>query len=215
MPAEVVTYMFSSLGLKEHLQFQMVLQCAPFLKGIKAACATNIEERYCPELAEVLADTGIEYRYLAMDKGRRLVFFYRRKGFSRYLKKRDIGEFLENYGYPCREPERALDRLSERVCQYTCGNAGFPHEIGAFLGYPVNDVRCFIERKGQGGFMTGYWKVYHNPGKAQLIFQAYDKARISAVNEFLAGASIRDISEDVMASDSLLKEDGGESYELC
>lgn len=186
--------MLSSLDLKKCLQFQIVLRCAPFLKGMKTACAVNIEEQYCTELKGILADTDIEYRYLSTDKGRRLAYFYRKKELSDYLRRTDVKRFLERFGYGWMEPEKALDRLSERVCRYIRRGAGFPHEIGAFLDYPIDDVRCFIEQKGKGGVMTGYWKVYHNPGKAQLIFQAYDKARISAVNEFLAGDTIREIA---------------------
>lgn len=194
MPVEVVSYMLSNLDLKKCLQFQIVLRCAPFLKGMKTACAVNIEEQYCTELKGILADTDIEYRYLSTDKGRRLAYFYRKKELSDYLRRTDVKRFLERFGYGWMEPEKALDRLSERVCRYIRRGAGFPHEIGAFLDYPIDDVRCFIEQKGKGGVMTGYWKVYHNPGKAQLIFQAYDKARISAVNEFLAGDTIREIA---------------------
>lgn len=194
MPVEVVSYMLSSLDLKKCLQFQIVLRCAPFLKGMKTACAVNIEEQYCTELKGILADTDIEYRYLSTDKGRRLAYFYRKKELSDYLRRTDVKRFLERFGYGWMEPEKALDRLSERVCRSIRRGAGFPHEIGAFLDYPIDDVRCFIEQKGKGGVMTGYWKVYHNPGKAQLIFQAYDKARISAVNEFLAGDTIREIA---------------------
>ena len=41
---------------------------------------------------------------------------------------------------------------------------------------------------------SGYWKVYNNPGRAKMIFWAYDKAKTSAVNEYLIGKSIRDIA---------------------
>ena len=64
---------------------------------------------------------------------------------------------------------------------------GFPHEIGAFLGYPVNDVRGFIQNEGKGCLMTGYWKVYENLAGAKMIFNKYDRAKDSAVNEFLTG----------------------------
>ena len=213
MPVEDVSYMLSSLDPKKCLQFQIVLWCAPFLKGMKTACAVNIEEQYCPELEGILADTDIEYRYLSRDKGKCLVFFYRKKEFSGYLGRTDVRRFLERFGYARREPEEALDRLSERVCRYIRRGAGFPHEIGVFLDYPIDDVRCFMEQKGKGGVMTGYWKVYHNPGKAQLIFQAYDKARISAVNEFLAGGTIREIACKRVLQEFSRGDEGG-SYEL-
>ena len=194
MPVEVVSYMLSVCDPERRLQFQMILQGAPFLKGIKTACIMNIEDRYCQELDKVLAGTDMEYRCLAADRGRRLILFYRRKKLAAYIMRTEVREFLEGYGYPCRDLDGALDRLSGRVRRYARRDAGFPHEIGAFLDYPIDDVRCFIEQKGKGVVMTGYWKVYHNPGKAQLIFQAYDKARISAVNEFLAGDTIREIA---------------------
>lgn len=99
MPVEVVSYMLSSLDLKKCLQFQIVLRCAPFLKGMKTACAVNIEEQYCTELKGILADTDIEYRYLSTDKGRRLAYFYRKKELSDYLRRTDVKRFLERFGY--------------------------------------------------------------------------------------------------------------------
>ena len=92
------------------------------------------------------------------------------------------------------EPEKMLERLSKRVCQYSDGEICFPHEIGAFLDYPIDDVKCFIEKDGKDSLFSGYWKVYNNPGRAKMIFSAYDKAKTSAVNEYLIGKNIRDIA---------------------
>ena len=85
MPVEVVSYMLSVCDPERRLQFQMILQCAPFLKGIKTACIMNIEDRYCQELDKVLAGTDMEYRCLAADRGRRLILFYRRKKLAAYI----------------------------------------------------------------------------------------------------------------------------------
>lgn len=193
MPVEVLSYMLSNRDIEKRLQFQLILQCAPFLKGIKVACVTNIEEKYLGGLKKVLRDTGIKYKVLIINRGRCLVFFYREGEFLTYLNKREVREFLETYGYQADNLEAVLERLSFRVCQYSCKDICFPHEIGAFLDYPIDDVRCFIEQKGREYLIAGYWKVYHNPEKAQMIFLAYDKAKASAVNEFLTGKSIRDI----------------------
>ena len=51
-----------------------------------------------------------------------------------------------------------------------------------------------IEKDGKDSLFSGYWKVYNNPGRAKMIFWAYDKAKTSAVNEYLIGKSIRDIA---------------------
>lgn len=194
MSKEVVSYMLSGLDNMKSLQVQLILQCAPFLKGIKIACILNITEENSRELYEILEGTGIKFKILTRNYGKCLVFLYRRESFSRYLKRTDVREFLGSYGYEDVEPEKMLERLSKRVCQYSDGEICFPHEIGAFLDYPIDDVKCFIEKDGKDSLFSGYWKVYNNPGRAKMIFWAYDKAKTSAVNEYLVGKSIRDIA---------------------
>lgn len=41
--------------------------------------------------------------------------------------------------------EQLLERLSGRIS----ASEDFPHEIGLFLGYPVDDVTGFIQNKGR------------------------------------------------------------------
>ena len=194
MSKEVVSYMLSGMDNMKSLQVQLILQCAPFLKGIKITCILNITEKNSRELYEILEGTGIKFKILTRNHGKCLVFLYRRESFSRYLKRTDVREFLGSYGYEDVEPEKMLERLSKRVCQYSDGEICFPHEIGAFLDYPIDDVKCFIEKDGKDSLFSGYWKVYNNPGRAKMIFWAYDKAKTSAVNEYLIGKSIRDIA---------------------
>ena len=194
MSKEVVSYMLSGMDNMKSLQVQLILQCAPFLKGIKIACILNITEENSRELYEILEGTGIKFKILTRNHGKCLVFLYRRESFSRYLKRTDVREFLGSYGYEDVEPEKMLERLSKRLCQYSDGEICFPHEIGAFLDYPIDDVKCFIEKDGKDSLFSGYWKVYNNPGRAKMIFWAYDKAKTSAVNEYLIGKNIRDIA---------------------
>lgn len=186
--------MLSGMDNMKSLQVQLILQCAPFLKGIKIACILNITEENSRELYEILEGTGIKFKILTRNHGKCLVLLYRRESFSRYLKRTDVREFLGSYGYEDVEPEKMLERLSKRVCQYSDGEICFPHEIGAFLDYPIDDVKCFIEKDGKDSLFSGYWKVYNNPGRAKMIFWAYDKAKTSAVNEYLIGKNIRDIA---------------------
>ena len=194
MSKEVVSYMLSGMDNMKSLQVQLILQCAPFLKGIKIACILNITEENSRELYEILEGTGIKFKILTRNHGKCLVFLHRRDSFSRYLKRTDVREFLGSCGYEDVEPEKMLERLSKRVCQYSDGEICFPHEIGAFLDYPIDDVKCFIEKDGKDSLFSGYWKVYNNPERAKMIFWAYDKAKTSAVNEYLIGKSIRDIA---------------------
>lgn len=213
MPVEVISYMLSNEDMRRRLQFRMILQGAPFLKGIKVACVMNLEASQCAELEEVLEGTEVKYFVLASCKGKSLVYFYRRKPLIRYLRRRDVASFLREYGYEYDMEgneggragtlnadeiaeewiEKILERLAQRVCEYSGNHICFPHEIGAFLDYPVEDVRGFIRQEGKGSLLTGYWKVYENPERARMIFLAYDKAKTSAVNEFLAGKRMCEI----------------------
>ena len=69
-------------------------------------------------------------------------------------------------------PEQCLERLSQRTA---CDE--FPHEIGVFLDYPVEDVRGFVQNSGCNYKLCGCWKVYGSVESARKKFAAYDKCR--------------------------------------
>jgi hypothetical protein len=51
----------------------------------------------------------------------------------------------------------------------------FPHEIGVFLGYPLQDVKGFIENNGRNSKYTGLWKVYGDKAASIRMFEKYRK----------------------------------------
>jgi len=89
---------------------------------------------------------------------------------------------------------KLLKRLSDRIMMYCGGNLEFPHEIGAFLEYPVEDVRGFLENNGENFIYSGYWKVYHNASRTIKLFQFYDLVREHALREVMNGKSIKEIA---------------------
>ena len=58
--------------------------------------------------------------------------------------------------------EEFIEHLSYRL-----SDSNFPHEIGLFLGYPLGDVKAYIENEGKNCICCRYWKVYENAGKAK------------------------------------------------
>jgi len=50
---------------------------------------------------------------------------------------------------------------------------GFPHEVGFFLGYPIEDVISFEENQGHNCKYCGYWKSYCNPKEAEKCCTKY------------------------------------------
>ena len=137
---------------------------------------------------------NISYYMLSESDGKCLVLFYRPEELEAHLRGPEISSLIREYGYCSRDLSKTLRRLTLRVRECMKNGMGFPHEIGAFLGYPVNDVRGFIQNEGKGCLMTGYWKVYENLAGAKMIFNKYDRAKDSAVNEFLTGKTIREIA---------------------
>ena len=175
----------------------MVLQCAPFLKGLKSVLCYIYwrTTSLCSGLAELLRDTGyLRTTGSPAQKGKCLVLFYRPNELERYLNSPKIRGLIREYGYVDMSLERMIYRLYSRVDDFAKRGMGFPHEIGAFLGYPADDVKGFIENQGRKYLMIGYWKVYSDLTKARMIFKEYDRAKDCAVNEFITGKSIREIA---------------------
>ena len=195
MPAEVLSYFLKNRDWRLRLAFQVVLQCAPLLKRLKVSCVISLEETLYEGLKELLGDTDISYWRLSCSEGKCLVLFYRPDELERYLSSPKIRSLIYEYGYLDMSLERMLVRLCSRVEAFAELGMGFPHEIGAFLGYPPDDVKGFIENEGGKYLMIGYWKDYSNPAKARMIFKEYDRAKDCAVNEFITGKSIREICE--------------------
>ena len=104
---------------------------------------------------------------------RTLVYIYNEKMLTAWLSMPHVRDFLSAYGYTAdMTVKEMLDKLASRM---NCGS--FPHEIGVFLGYPIDDVRGFINNQGKNCLLCGYWKVYENAEKAQQTFETYDRCR--------------------------------------
>ena len=194
MSLELVRELLSKGDLKRKLQFQLISQCAPFLKGIKVSCILNIEEEARDILSELFEGTDISYEILTTSKKKFLVLFYRDKTLKKHLQKQEVQEFLKVYGYESSSMEGTLEHLKHRVEEFSKHDICFPHEIGAFLDYPIDDVKCFINQGTKEALFVGYWKVYNHPDAAKNTFAAYDEAIDDAVQEFLQGKTLQEIA---------------------
>ena len=75
----------------------------------------------------------------------------------------------------CKIIESMLDDLKNRL-----NNEDFPHEIGVFLGYDLDDIKSFIE--GEECIYVGYWKVYSKLNEKLEIFNKYTRCRNCVIN---------------------------------
>lgn len=90
--------------------------------------------------------------------------------------------FLQNFGYRSNMTiNESLEHLKERF------KNGCPHEIGIFLGFPIEDVKVFIEDPSRECLLCGYWRVYTNLEKAKIKFFKYDMVRKYVLTSFIKG----------------------------
>ena len=68
----------------------------------------------------------------------------------------------------------------------------FPHEIGVFLGYPLDDVRGFIENP-HGGKVCGTWKVYGDEAQAEKAFERFKRCSACICRHMDSGKSLAQI----------------------
>lgn len=171
----------------------LIRHCAATLAGHKCASLFS----YQPEEGESFEDNLIGVSRYLVEKGVRvrllkrcreggLVYVFRPRQLEALLAKPDVRAFLASCGYQDFSVNVCLSTLSKNIrCE-----AEFPHEIGVFLGYPLNDVICFIENKGCGCGCQGCWKAYTNLDQAQRVFALYQKCREVYTRCFLRGFSV-------------------------
>lgn len=112
---------------------------------------------------------------------------YSEKLLGNRLSDNTVKNILSEYGYSENYSlEKCLDRLSGRIRESNI----FPHEIGIFLGYPLEDVIGFIENKGENFKLCGVWKVYGSVENAKRTFANYEKCRRFLCNKLKGGADL-------------------------
>jgi len=177
-----------------NMKVLLAIHCAPILKGSKVANILTVTKSEFARLGAMLEGTGISYCFLKTKGEKAILYLYRKNELEAYLQQNEIVEFLKLYGYMEYEVNGILRRLSERICLYNSGETEFPHEIGIFLGYPLMDVKGFIENEGKNFVFSGYWKVYHNVPKTMRLFLRYDREREMVLEEVSLGKSIQEIA---------------------
>ena len=194
MPTDAVLHRLSSRKRTESLMMQIILHCAPVLKNVKMSSMFTVPAAYLKFVRSVFKNTGIKVRCLCQGMGRAVVYVYREQEVQQCLADPQAIVFLHTYGYESTDVDACLNHLSQRVSLSAQGAESYPHEMGIFLGYPLEDVRGFILHEGKDSRYTGYWKVYGDVEQAKQTFQAYDNAKECAVVEFMAGKQMKEIA---------------------
>ena len=124
MPTEVLSYYLKNKDRKVRLGFQVILQCAPFLKGLKVSGLISMENESYSELEEMFSGMEINFYKLSCSEGKCLVLFYRPKELEEYMNQPKLRELIGQYGYKESNIEEMLAHLSERIRECTAKGIG-------------------------------------------------------------------------------------------
>ena len=96
-----------------------------------------------------------------------LLLVYSKPQLERRMADPQVQHVLRHFAYPVGQP---LDVLLRNLKRRIAMCKDFPHEIGLFLGYPIEDVVGFIRYAGKGCKLSGLWKVYGDAEAASRLF---------------------------------------------
>ncbi len=170
------------MGRMEYGNFgqRLAQHTAPTLLGIKCASLVSLSKKefdvdgHSADFNSRAAVKGLQSRILCECRNRTLLLIYSEKLLSARLTDKCAQEMLAACGYPASAGlDACLAKLSERIQK----SNDFPHEIGVFLGYPLEDVAGFIENGGDHYKLCGCWKVYGCEESARRTFAKYEKCR--------------------------------------
>lgn len=181
---------------RKHVETQLAIQCAPLITGIKISNLLIVSSADAENVPYVLRKTGLAFVRLSQMKNKVMFLLFRRKELGAYLQEMDVQQILQEYGYEDLSFRGIIRIFAGHYQAYVEKEAGFPHEMGLLLGYPVEDVRGFIVHKGQNFLYSGYWKVYADVAKKQEMFRQYEEAQRDVIGLLAGGAGICQIIEN-------------------
>lgn len=158
----------------------LIEHCAPTLAAMKSASLftqayhSEQELQFYVEMWNLqLKEKNVVMRVLRKRDHTALLYVYRETLLKKDIAKYGVSSFLTSYGYQKMEVVDVLAHLKYRlaICET------FPHEIGIFLGYPLEDVKGFIQHQGHDCKCTGCWKVYGDEREAMKIFEKFNTCR--------------------------------------
>ncbi|SDH79727.1 Protein of unknown function [Pseudobutyrivibrio sp. 49] len=168
---------------RRKVELQIVLQCAPTIAGLKTSNLLIVSRDQEDKVRFLLRHSKLMGYRLVYDRHRVIFLVFNKEMLVDYLSRNDVREFLKGYGYRTDAFGYSLRNFQERYDSYVHNRKDFPHEIGVFLGYPLCDVKGFIDNGGEDYKISGYWKVYENPDATKQLFDKFDDIKDEMVRK--------------------------------
>ena len=179
------------------LDQSLVAHCAPTLAGLKTGSLFTVLHLSGEALARQielwdrrLGAKGVHLAVLRQGKRGTLLYVVRPERLEADLSAPCVVSFLRQHGYEDLTAWGAVERLRQRLAM----DGTFPHEIGLFLSYPLEDVEGFVENRGRNCKCTGCWKVYGDEQQAQRQFSRYRKCQEVYLRLWQGGRSVEQLT---------------------
>ncbi len=173
----------------DYFRNYLLYHLSPVIKGVKPAITLSISIH--KELYQIWNEIGIDFvnslglqcTLLRKAQASIILYIYDSTQTEAIMQNFEILKFLHNLGYPMSSHfGDFVDMLVRRYAKYNC-----PHELGIFLGIPLDDVIDFMHCTDKPCMLCGYWQVYNDIDTAKEIFASYDKAKNDMLCDILEG----------------------------
>ncbi len=172
--------------LSSSLEQKFLQHCSPTFAKIKASSLFKLSFKSLSEkhkleaelrsLTQLLDSQGFKLFILQTTQKYIQVLLYHHALLEQLLQKAEIKQFLASYSYHYKDSNEALEQLKMRVHR----SKSFPHEIGVFLAYPLNEVQAFIQHHScpqaashNNPVCAGAWRVFCDKNASERCFMRY------------------------------------------
>lgn len=190
----------STMSSKDCIEKFLLYNSSLVLAGIKPSVTVTIKkdrenfyEKWIKYGIDFLNKINVKFVSLREGENALILLIYSKEQLQRYILKPNNKKFLIRLGYYDNEDiNQYIDKLVERYNKYNC-----PHELGLFLGIPLEDVKDFMECADKKCLGCGYWKVYNDYNKAKEIFNQYDRIKEHIIYHILKGDKSYDLAYSI------------------
>ena len=190
----------NSLPEQEYIENFIVYNTSTVIARVKPASILNFSEDSKSLYSSwkiygrnFVKEIDLEYVELREADSSIIVLVYSENIMKEYITNEKNREFLMRIGYPKEISVKSyIETLKARYMLHHC-----PHELGVFLGIPIEDVKDFMECTNKKCLLCGYWKVYNNYYAAEKTFKQYDIIKEHTINSFIRSNNAIELVESI------------------
>jgi hypothetical protein len=172
---------FSCSASRDELLRYLLVKSSPVMMKVKPAMLVRISncfkvrafqayEIFCSHQQAILDVLDLDYMIMKNNGKDMQVLFYDSETLSSVLATDKAKDFLKIMGYAT--GFTTVEYLEELRSRFT--SRDFPHEIGIFLGYPLKDVKGFINDYDSGFSVNqGRWRIFGDAGESLHTMSRY------------------------------------------